>query len=122
MSNKETGNLGETIATEYLKNNKYKIIERNFSSKEGEIDIIAKENKELVFIEVKTRKNIKYGKPIDAVNYIKQKHILKVAEYYIYKNKIKNIQIRFDVIEIYIIGNKIKINHVKQAIENNHKM
>ena len=90
MNKKELGDAGEKIARLYLERNKYKIVETNFRGKQGEIDIIAKDKNELVFIEVKTRKSIKYGKPAEAVNYIKQNHIYKTAEYYIFKNKIKN--------------------------------
>lgn len=92
MNNKVLGNAGEKIAKIYLERNKYKILETNFRCKQGEIDIIAKDKKELVFIEVKTRKSIKYGLPAEAVNQVKQKHISKTAEYYIYKNCIKNIR------------------------------
>lgn len=116
----ELGRRGENIATKYLKKNNYIIIEKNFSCKQGEIDIIAQDiiKKELVFIEVKTRSNFKYGRPLEAVNKAKQKHIYRSAEYYIYKNKIKNIPIRIDVIEIYITSNKAKINHIKNAVQN----
>lgn len=92
MNKKELGDTGEKIARLYLEKNNYKIIETNFRCKQGEIDIIAKDIKELVFIEVKTRKSIKYGKPVDAVNYYKKNHIYKTAEYYIFKNNIKNIR------------------------------
>ena len=71
----ELGQIGEELAALYLERNGYKIIERNFRYKKYEIDIIAKYNKELVFIEVKTRSNKIYGRPIEAVNNIKQKHI-----------------------------------------------
>lgn len=54
--------------------------------------------------------------PIDAVNIPKQKHIIRAAKQYLYKNKIKNVNIRFDVIEIYIQNNDIKIKHIKQIL------
>lgn len=117
---KKLGNLGEEIACKYLNKNNYLIIERNFTCKQGEIDIIAQDmdKKELVFIEVKTRSNFKYGNPSEAVDMMKQKHIWNSASYYVYKNKIKNIPIRIDVIEIYMKNRKRKINHIKNAIEN----
>ena len=117
---KELGKLGEELACKYLKKNNYMIIEKNFMCKQGEIDIIAQDinKKELVFIEVKTRSNLKYGNPSDAVNKMKQKHIYKSAEYYIYKNAIKNIPVRIDVIEIYVTRSKRKLNHIKNAVEN----
>ena len=69
----EIGKLGEELAVGYLQKQNYKIIERNFECRQGEIDIIALDKNELVFIEVKTRTSIKYGKPAEAVNQIKKK-------------------------------------------------
>lgn len=113
----EIGRWGENLACKYLEENNYKVIDRNFLCQQGEIDIIAKDinQKELVFIEVKTRSNLKYGNPIEAVNKEKQKHMVQAIKYYIYRNHIKDIPIRVDVIEVYIVQN-CKINHVKQVI------
>lgn len=113
----EIGRWGENLTCQYLEKNNYKIIERNFLCRQGEIDIIAKDiiQKELVFIEVKTRSNFKYGNPAEAVNPEKQKHMIKAIQYYIYKNHIKNIPIRIDVIEVYIVQ-QCKINHIKQIM------
>ena len=61
--NKEIGKLGEEIATQYLRNKGYKILDRNFMCRQGEIDIVAHTKKELVFVEVKTRTNLSYGRP-----------------------------------------------------------
>ena len=114
--NKETGNTGENIACEFLRKNKYIIIEQNFSCKQGEIDIIAKSpTNYLVFIEVKTRSSLKYGMPCEAVTPYKQKHIKVVSKYYILKNNLYNIDIRYDVIEILKLNNNIYINHLKAA-------
>ena len=71
--NKETGKLGEDIAVHYLKQNGYVILDRNFECRQGEIDIITLDEKEIVFVEVKTRTSNKYGAPSEAVNKIKQK-------------------------------------------------
>lgn len=111
------GKLGEDLAYQYLQKNNYKIIERNFTCRQGEIDIVAKDNrkKELVLIEVKTRTNFKYGNPCEAVNKQKKKHIYYAGQYYIYKNGIKNISIRLDVIEIYIKNGTYHLNHIKNA-------
>lgn len=114
-----TGKLGENAACKYLRENGYILIERNFRCKQGEIDIISKDivKRDLVFIEVKTRTNFLYGYPVEAVNNYKRKHVYNSAKYYIYKNNIKNISLRFDVIEIFIKNNKFFLNHIKQAIE-----
>ena len=106
------GKTGEEIGTQYLIKNGYRIIIRNFKCKQGEIDIIAQDKNEIVFIEVKTRRNINYGYPIDAVDKRKQKHILNASKYYIYINKLEKRNIRFDVIEIYK-KEKFYINHIK---------
>lgn len=113
------GKLGENVACEFLKGNGYILIEKNFRCRQGEIDIILKDTVkgDLVFVEVKTRTNSLYGYPVEAVNNYKQKHIYNSAKYYIYKNRIENIPIRFDVIEIVIKNNKFSMNHIKQAID-----
>ena len=78
------GAKGEEKACKYLKMKGYQIMEKNYRCKLGEIDIIAKDkNKEIVFIEVKTRSNLKYGNPAEAVNSGKQIHIKKVASYFL---------------------------------------
>ena len=111
----ELGKNGEDYACTYLEKNNYKIIERNFRCKQGEIDIIAIDlvKNELVFLEVKTRSSIKYGMPAEAVNKNKQKHIYNAALYYVYCKNIKNTYIRFDVIEIFFSKNTT-VNHIKQ--------
>lgn len=113
----EIGKWGENLACKYLEENNYKIIERNFLCRQGEIDIIAKDilKSELVFIEVKTRSNFKYGNPAEAVNPEKRKHMIQAIHYYIYKNNIKALPIRIDVLEVYIVQ-KCKINHIKQIL------
>lgn len=112
----ELGKQGEDYTSKYLIDKGYEIIERNFSCKQGEIDIIAKDKDEYVFIEVKTRQSFKYGMPSEAVDENKQKHIIKATEYYIYSHKLENEYIRIDVIEIYKKNNKFYLHHIKQII------
>ena len=116
MKKIDIGKLGENLATKYIISLGYKILERNFRCKFGEIDIIAKDKQELVFIEVKTRTNNLYGKPIDAVNQVKQKHLISAVKYYLYSKKLENEFIRLDVIEVYFQNKFYKINHIKQII------
>jgi len=105
MKTIETGKIGEEEAVKFLKKNKYKIIERNFRTKFGEIDIIAKKGKEIFFMEVKTRKTISFGYPEEAVDEKKLNKIKKVALYYIQKNKIKS-PFKFEIISILIKDTK----------------
>jgi putative endonuclease len=110
------GLAGENIACGYLQINNYKIINRNFKCNQGEIDIIAFdiEKNELVFFEVKTRTNSKYGLPVEAVGEVKQTHMVKAIKYYLYKNNIYKIPIRIDVIEVCINKTKYQLNHIKR--------
>ncbi len=111
------GKVGEKCAVKYLKKNKYKILEQNYATHFGEIDIIAKDNDCYVFIEVKTRTSDKFGEPMEAVTNFKQRHIIRSAQSYLMTNKIdeNQIKIRFDVIEVKSENGKNEINHLKNA-------
>lgn len=112
----KVGVLGEEKACKYLIKNNYKIIDRNFLCRQGEIDIIAiSKNNELVFVEVKTRTNLRYGMPCEAVTSKKIKNIISSSKYYIYLKNLYNIDIRYDVIEVYFKNLKCYINHIKNA-------
>lgn len=112
MNKREQGSHYETMAAEYLKNKGYKIITQNFFSKNGEIDIIAKDTDTLVFCEVKYRSNARYGLPEEAVDYRKQDKIRKTAAYYLYRNNFPvETRVRFDVIAV--LGEKI--THIEDA-------
>ena len=104
----ETGKKGENLAEQFLRKKGYQIIERNFYTKQGEIDIIAKEQKEYVFVEVKTRRNTKYGEPIESVNNRKIRHLKKAIRFYLYLHALENCNMRLDVIEIKIENILIK--------------
>lgn len=110
----EKGRTGESIAVKYLINKDYYILEKNFRIKTGEIDIIALKDDILVFVEVKTRTSTNYGYAYEAVNKKKQRKIINTALYYIKLNRMKNYQLRFDIIEVYL-GRTNKINHFKNA-------
>lgn len=115
--NKVKGNIGEDFACDYLIKNGYSILERNYISYRGELDIIALKNNVIIFIEVKTRTQIACGYPSESVNKRKQQQIYKVAEYYLYSKKLLNSKVRFDVIEVYLYGsNSFKINHLEDVI------
>ncbi|MCM1258047.1 MAG: YraN family protein [Roseburia sp.] len=113
-STRKTGREKEELAEEYLCQQGYKILEKNFFGHFGEIDIIAREGDTLVFAEVKYRKSEKLGNPLEAVDLRKQRKICKTALYYIAKHRVSNdIPCRFDVIGI--VGDDI--THIKNAFE-----
>lgn len=108
------GKRGELIAVDYLRSQGFKILETNWRTKHKEIDIIALDKNEIVFIEVKTRKNNYFGDPEEAVNLKKQKFLINAAENYIISNKI-DLEARFDIISIISDGSKHNIVHIKEA-------
>ena len=112
-----TGKEGEKIAASFLKENGYRIIETNFRCVLGEIDIVAKENGELVFIEVKTRKSEKLGYPEQSVGIKKQKKISQLALCYLQKRKPKEAKARFDVVAITMSDSKNEIKLIKNAFD-----
>ena len=108
MQNKRTvGFEYEKIAGKYLEEHGYQIIEYNFYSRHGEIDVIAKHEGYLVFIEVKYRRDLKKGCPLEAVSLHKQKVISKCALFYLQKYKKTEIPVRFDVVGI--LGETIQV-------------
>lgn len=112
------GCQGEKVSRDYLISNGYKIISNNFRYRKGEIDIIASKNGGLVFIEVKTRRNKKYGLPREAVSISKQRNIYQTAKVYLSQKPGFYTFIRFDVIEVFF-EEKIKINHIENAFDGN---
>jgi putative endonuclease len=139
INTKRTGNLGEKIAENYLKNKGYQILDKNYSFRmqgnplKGEIDIVAKKDDIITFIEVKTlwqtqgklflparlnfaRQN--FGGPEEKVNFGKQKKLVKMAESWLMEKKIPlNSKWQIDVIAITVDPKrKIKINHFENAI------
>ena len=92
------GKYGEDAAAEFLKKKKYKIVERNFRNKFGEIDIIAEYKKDIIFIEVKTRLSKEYGEPYEAVNYYKQRKLVNTAKAYLYSKKMFDTNVRFNMV------------------------
>lgn len=95
------GVKGEEIAERYLIQQGYEILERNFHSQQGEIDIVARDGEFLVFVEVKNYSFRSYGTPVGAVRKSKRQSIIHAAETYLYKKNIRNTYCRFDVLTIY---------------------
>ena len=108
------GIKGENIAVQYLLKNGYRIIEQNWRFHHKEIDIIAADESDIVFIEVKTRADERYGSPEEAVDNKKQEFLIEAAEEYVILNNIEN-NIRFDVISIILKPGFQSVNHIKNA-------
>lgn len=113
MNNVEYGKSGEQAAINYIEKLGYEVIETNYASYIGEIDIIALDKGCYVFIEVKTRSSQNYGLPKEAVNMHKQRKYGMLVMQYIKNNNLFNSKCRIDVIEV--TGEDFKINHLKNA-------
>ena len=97
---KDLGVWWEDRAVRYLRLRGYRVLERNFRCRQGEIDIIARKGGFIVFVEVKLRKNADHGEAREFVTYAKQRRVICAAEYWLVKNNCE-LQPRFDVMEIY---------------------
>lgn len=115
---KKVGDEGEQLAIDFLKENGYEIIETNYRYGKGEIDIIVKDMVKdvLVFVEVKSRKNLEFGEPEFAITKNKIKQIKRMAQLYFYDKEIRECDCRFDVITIlYNQNNKPELKHYINA-------
>ena len=113
VSTKTTGDYGESLACEFLKKQGYKIIDRNFRIRGGEIDIVAKDSKgQLVFVEVKTRYSHDFGHPAESVTPWKIKFLIRASQFYLLKKKLINNSYRIDVITV-DFTNQEKVEHIQ---------
>jgi len=116
LAKKILGKEGEDRAARFLAKQGYKILERNYSTPQGEIDLIALHRGEIVFVEVKTRTNEAYGAPELAVNPRKQMRMIKAALGYIKYKKLHQVPCRFDVVAISAATAK-EIDLIENAFE-----
>jgi len=118
-TSRSAGKKGEDLACKFLKKDKYKILEKNFRCRQGEIDIIAEDRKGvLCFVEVKARSREDFGLPIEAVTNFKQKRLLATAFIYLESKKIKSKDMRFDIVSVDLTNEKSKI--IKNAFDVNY--
>jgi len=113
---KSTGEIGEDEAVRFLKKAGFKILERNFSCKSGELDVIAEDGDAVVFVEVKTRSSTSHGRASEFVDSKKQERIIKTAYVYLqgeYGDDLPHV--RFDIVEVYKDGDKYSCEIIKDA-------
>lgn len=110
------GRWGEDEAARYLRGRGLKILERNFRTPVGEIDLVAREGKTLVFVEVKTRRGELFGTPQEAVGRTKQRQIVRAAQWYLGDGRGKGLQPRFDVVAVrQRPGGVAELEHIPDA-------
>ena len=113
MNKRSFGTQGEALARDYLSRKGIRILEMNYRRPTGEIDIVARQKKTILFVEVKRRSSLRYGRPSEAVNRAKQAHILRTAQLYLQENKLTDVPVRFDIVEILPEG----IHHIPNAFD-----
>ena len=112
---KKSGTDGESLAVRRLQDEGLTILGRNYRFERGEIDIVAQEGDEIVFVEVKARRTRAFGPPEEAVTERKQVQIRRVAEGYLYEHSMEHCPCRFDVVAIIFDNGKAHIDHLKNA-------
>ena len=113
----ELGQRGEQVAVDFLKDSGYSILSTNYCTKLGQIDIIAKEKDTICFVEVKTRRNQKFGQPDEKVITYKQHKISQVALMFLKQKKLLNSPARFDVVSIAYLEEQPRIKLIKNAFD-----
>jgi putative endonuclease len=114
MDHIRLGRTGESLAVEYLLEEGYEILERNWRFRHIEVDIIARDRDQLVIAEVKTRTGNSYGEPYTAVDIRKQRALIFAAERYIFSRNL-DLDVRFDIVSIIIDHNRTVVEHIRDA-------
>ena len=111
------GKEGERIAEEYLKRKGYRLVERNYCCKGGELDLIVLDRRVVVFVEVKTRTGRGYGSPFEAVEYHKQQRMIRAAQVFLTEKQLHQRDARFDVVGVSWPGGDPVVEHIENAFE-----
>jgi putative endonuclease len=112
-----TGKLGEELAAGHLKNEGYRIVEKNYRCPFGEMDIVARDGDCIVFVEVKSRRSVRYGDPQMAVGARKQETLSKIAQYYLKEKNLHGCRARFDVVAVRILPEGNRIDLIRSAFD-----
>ena len=119
QSTQEIARIGEALAAQHFKEQGYQILEHNYRLRSGEIDLITQQGRRVVFVEVKTRRSLKFGVPQAAVTPAKQKQISKLALSYLQTHNLLDAPCRFDVVAIVLSSKStlVELNHIENAFE-----
>lgn len=109
------GKQGEELAARYLEQRGFTIVARNHRTPIGELDIIARDRRHLLFVEVKTRRSTRFGAPAEAVGAHKQRQILRAAQWYLASARYPDLQPRFDVVSVIVGKGEPAVSHIPNA-------
>ena len=111
----EFGELGERIAERWLKRKGWRVVQRRFRSGHRDIDLVVEREGTVAFVEVKARKGLAFGDPIEAVNWSKQRELVRSASVWIDRHGRPMESYRFDVVGVLVEGDRVRIRHVQNA-------
>jgi putative endonuclease len=111
------GQEGERLAERYLKKKGYRLVERNYRCPAGELDLIALDRHVIVFVEVKTRTDDRFGGPLDSVHRRKQQRMIRAAQFFLSQKSLHQREARFDVVGVSFVDQKPVVEHIQNAFE-----
>ncbi|GAA4247887.1 YraN family protein [Dactylosporangium darangshiense] len=112
--NQLVGGFGERVACRYLVSQGLVLLDRNWRSRAGELDVVARDGDDVVFVEVKTRRSTRYGQPIEALVPAKVRRLRTLARMWLAANDIRGEQVRFDVVGV-LVSRSVAVQHVRGA-------
>ncbi len=111
------GKEGERVAEKYLRKKGYRVVERNYRCPAGEVDLIVLDRRVVVFVEVKTRSDDRFGVPFESVHTHKQKKMIKAALFFLSQHRLHDRDARFDVVGVSWTGKDPVVDHIQNAFE-----
>lgn len=111
------GKEGERLAERYLRTKGYKLVERNYRCRAGELDLIVLDRRVVVFVEVKTRTGHGFGSPLEAVEFRKQRKMIQAAQFFLAAKGLQQRDARFDVVCVSWAGREPIVEHIENAFE-----
>lgn len=111
------GEEGERIAEAFLRKKGYRLVERNYRCPIGELDLVFLDRRVLVFVEVKTRTDDRFGAPLEAIHRRKQQKMIKAALFFLSQHRLHEREARFDVVGISLKGREPVVEHIENAFE-----
>jgi putative endonuclease len=115
VNRQQVGSRGETIARRFLQRRGFRVIDRNWRTRSGEIDLVCRDRDTLVFVEVKARSGIDFGQPYEAVGTQKQARLRRLAEEYIAGHALGEFPVRFDVLSVRLDSEPGAVEHIEGA-------
>jgi putative endonuclease len=111
----QLGRKGEQLAADHYRALGFRVIDRNYRCREGELDLVLGRPGIVVFCEVKTRRSTRFGEPSEAVGFVKQRRLRRLAAHWLRERRPGSVQVRFDVVSVIVRGDRSELTHVPDA-------